>query len=132
MRSRYIILICLAWISLQVHAEYSIVHFERAYELIYRRLYHQQEVPFRDIVFAIENAYLGDSLNYKEYIDEIERMTSALHQQAEAYAPSMPSWNSVLIFGVQACCMNSTTAIEWDNEYKKYDLPYNGIVYVGN
>lgn len=40
-------------------------------------------------------------------------------------------WNSVLIFGVQACCMNSTTAIEWDNEYKKYDLPYNGIVYVG-
>ena len=41
-------------------------------------------------------------------------------------------WNSVLIWGVQACCMNSTTAIEWDNEYKKYDLPYNGIVYVGN
>lgn len=30
-------------------------------------------------------------------------------------------WNSVLIWGVQACCMNSTTAIEWDNEYKKWD-----------
>lgn len=103
MRSRYIILICLAWISLQVHAEYSIVHFERAYELIYRRLYHQQEVPFRDIVFAIENAYLGDSLNYKEYIDEIERMTSALHQQAEAYAPSMPSKEMAIFKAISSC-----------------------------
>ena len=103
MHSRSIILTCLAWISLQVHAEYSIVHYERAYELIYRRLYHQREVPFRDIVFAIENAYSGDSLNYEEYIQEIERMTSALHRQAEAYAPSMPSKEMAIFKAISSC-----------------------------
>jgi len=68
------------------HAEYNIVHYERAYELIYHQLYHLREVPFKDIVFAIENAYLGDSADYNEYNREIERMVSALQRQADTYA----------------------------------------------
>lgn len=103
MRPRFFILCCLAWLAIQLHAEYSIMHYERAYELIFRRLYQQWDVPFRDIVFAIENAYSGDSLNYEEYIQEIERMTSALRQQAEAYAPSMPSKEMAIMRAISSC-----------------------------
>ena len=91
------------FLSVKAFAELSIVHYERAYELIYRQLYHQREVPFKDIVFAIENAYLGDSANYDEYNQEIGRMVSALRRQAETYSPFSPSKEMALLQAISTC-----------------------------
>lgn len=92
------------------HAELSIIHYERAYELIYRRLYQQSEVPFKDIVFAIENAYMGDSLNYEDYNREIEYMASALRNQADTYADIEPNRNMAILRAVSSCYMEPNEA----------------------
>jgi len=89
--------------SIRMCAELSIIHYERAYELIYSRLYHQRDVPFKDIVFAIENAYLGDSADNKAYNWEIERMVSALRHQAEIYALFMPSIDMAILRAISSC-----------------------------
>lgn len=121
-------------LTICAHAEYSIVHYERAYELIYRQLYHQREVPFKDIVFAIENAYLGGTANYDEYNKEIERMVSALQRQADTYAYLEPTRDMALLRAISSCFVESNDA----NHGKpfKYDMlptlrrnyPHYGLV----
>lgn len=106
-----LIFICLTMLlHIYAHAEYSIVYYERAYELIYRQLYHQREVPFKDIVFAIENAYLGGSANYDEYNREIERMVSALQRQADTYAYLEPTRDMALLRAISSCYIESNEA----------------------
>ena len=92
------------------HAEYSILYYERAYELIYRQLYHQSEVPFKDIVFAIENAYLGGTADYNDYNREIGRMVSALQQQADTYAYLEPTRNMALLRAISSCFVEPNEA----------------------
>ena len=99
-----IIIICLsALFSLNTFAELSIVHYQQAYDLIYRRLNGIQEVPFKDIVFAIENAYLGNTINYDSYCLEIERITSCIRRQAIIYAQYEPTEEMALLRAICSC-----------------------------
>lgn len=105
-----LVLACALGFVPDAHAEWNIIHYERAYELIYRRLYHQREVPFKDIVFAIENAYMGDSLNYEEYNKAIGYMVSALRHQADTYAGIEPNRNMAILRAISSCYMEPNEA----------------------
>lgn len=103
-------LACASGLVPDAHAELNIIHYERAYELIYSRLYHLREVPFKDIVFAIENAYMGDSLDYGEYNEAIGYMVSALRHQADTYAGIEPNKNMAMLRAVSSCYMEPNEA----------------------
>ena len=101
---RKIIIICLLELfSLNTFAELSIAYYKQAYDLIYRRLYYHQNVPFKDIVFAIENAYLGNTINYDAYCLEIDRITSCIRRQAIIYAQYEPTEEMALLRAICSC-----------------------------
>ena len=99
--------ICIIYVlilfSLNIFAELSIVHYKRAYDLIYRRLYGIQEVSFKDIVFAIENAYLGDTIDYAAYCHEINRITSCIRRQSVIYSQYEPTKEMALLRAICSC-----------------------------
>lgn len=103
------LILILFTLSHVAHAELSIVHYERAYELIYRDL-HKENVKFKDIVFAIENAYLGDEADYNTYCKEINRMASALREQAKQYAAYEPTEEMALLRAISSCYIEPNEA----------------------
>lgn len=99
----FLILIVILCAYVEAFAELSIIHYQRAYELIYHRLYYHKNIPFKDIVFAIENAYLGDTADYDAYNREIDYIVSSLRRQANIYAAYEPTMEMALLRAICSC-----------------------------
>ena len=99
----FLILIVILCAYVEAFAELSIIHYQRAYELIYHRLYYHKNIPFKDFIFAIENAYLGDTADYDAYNREIDYMVSSLRRQANIYAAYEPTMEMALLRAICSC-----------------------------
>ncbi|MBQ9426742.1 MAG: hypothetical protein IJU36_03840 [Paludibacteraceae bacterium] len=85
-------------------------YFEQAYAMIEDMLLHPEKMDFKEVVFAVDNAYLEGKADHDAYIAEIGRITEALRPMARTYAMQMPSVDLARNYAIHSCYINGNAA----------------------